>query len=197
MLQECYKVAIDLKPFTVAGLELAPFTLFHWRTLDAFDSVFVGQSDFTPEQVAVFVAICRMRTRSEIIELLTGDFAEDLAAFTVDIAAKMTDETVNKIQEYLEYYRQQPSRTASDSAFPCAPVWGMAKSYLVEYCGFSNDEAWDCVVAEAFCEIAFHSARRNDSTLDNELTVNLKKEAASGYEQPSQEELRRRMAGIE
>jgi len=196
MLQECYKVALDKKMFMVAGKILQPFTLFHWRALECFGIDFAEEFELSQEELGIFIALCLLQNRAQICEFVEGNFSKELQKLSAEVMKNTHAETAQEIVEYLAYYRQAPSRTSNDDTQQTAPVWGMAKNYLVENCGYSNDEAWDCIVAEAFCEIAFHSSRRGDKTLDTEITINLKKMAADGMKQPSQEELQRMAAGL-
>ena len=195
MLQPCYKVATDLRPFVVAGKLLAPFTLYHWRTLDALDSPFIGGGPISIPDIVIFLAICMMRNRSEIDELLTGDFEKELSDLTRGISDIDNAETCTDVKAYLDYYRDKPVRESPKENTPCrAPVWGMLKSYLVEFCGYTNIEAWDCIVAEGYCEVAFHSSRREDETLTDEVTL-ARRLSEKDMVVPTQEELKARMHG--
>ena len=197
MLQQCYSVAVDRNEFDVAGRTLAPLTLYHCRVLDCFDLPLVEGGSFDVPQLVLMIAICSMRTKDEIDELICGDFAESLKKLTSLVVAGSGDETASEIEAYKSYYTQSPRRSSDkEKSSPRTPWWGQAKSYLVEYCGFTNDTAWDCIVSDAMCEIAYHSARHDDKSLLSDVSVKLAEmQDADGYTPPTQEELKERMYG--
>jgi len=193
---------VDKKRFVVLGKTLAPLTLYHCRILELMGSRFFVQSESEPEYTELFqfIFICQFAERESIDELLGGQYEQAINELVMDIDIEDIDwqEEFDIASEYMKYYMERPLRKASkENESPRAPWWGSAKSFLCDHCGYTNTEAWDCIVCEAYSEMAFFSSRMDDDALIAEQTIKVIEQMKSGeLVVPTQDELKKRMAGI-
>jgi len=197
MLQQCYINAVDRKTFVVLGLTLAPLTLYHCRVLQCIESPFEGGGGVANEETLFATAfICSLNGKEQIDEFLSGGYDEAIKELILErTKVYNTQVEFDKASEYFDYYKQRPMRAEQPgNSSPTAPWWGMYKSFLTDYCGYSNDEAWNCIVCEAFCETAYVGGRKEDKTLLSDNTIKLQEDIKTGkVKVKSQEELQAEM----
>lgn len=200
MLQPCYINGLEKKGFEVLGIPLAPLTLYHMRCLYAADSPFVVESEgVTVEGLVQAALICTHPTRRELDAFMSRAFGDAILNFVLSLPED-TDYTkeCKVFQEYIEHYTESPARLSPQQTADTlhAPWWGMTKSFLCAEAGYTNEEAWDCVVCEAFAEMAWSGARNGDKSLVSEYAFLLKKKYEAGEMKPmSQDEIRAAMKG--
>jgi len=198
MLQPCYTHGIDRKPFEVLGVRLAPLTVYHARVLSVIESPFFTGGVVTEKDLTTLALICSLPTKRDVDAFLYGDNERSILEFIAGLGEYDIKSESAKAEEYLDYYRQTPARksTGKDDGRIFAPWWGMLKSALCERCGYSSEDAWDCILCEAFAEIGWYGARHGDETLMDEYSYELRERYRRGeYKPPSQEELAARMRG--
>ena len=197
MLQNCYINAVDKAGFEALGIRLAPLTLYHCRVLDCMASPYMRGGPIGDDDVVLFVSVCAHATRADVDGFLHADQSRPITQIIIDAEAKDFDAAREAVEKYFDYYTARPARTESHRQDRTrAPWWGMMKSHLTENAGYTNDEAWNCVVCEAFAEAGWYSARHGDESIVDDFALELEAAKERGdYVPPTQEELKARMFG--
>lgn len=168
-MQPCYRNAIERKRFEVCGESLAPLTLAHVR---AIDLTCEGLEVSSWGSVALACFFCA-QPRLDLAGISDCFITDVLSVWIADKirSGYEIEKESEKLEQYLAYYTAKPARYDSPREVMRAPWWGMLKSFLCDKCGYTNEDAWHCVVCEAFSEVAYHNARMGDESLIAEQSL--------------------------
>lgn len=167
--------AAIIKPFTVLGRSLRPYSIGHEILLTAAGNAFAKDSETSPDfgYLAQAVRICRLDYDGAIQEIMTGNLMFRIWMRYLKHAKVLPALEILKFKAYLRHYRSGPDFTRKGElsrAVTGAPFEQTLKVFLCTKMGFQVERALNYPYCAAVADYLTYLESKGAVTLVDDLS---------------------------
>jgi hypothetical protein len=176
-----YFTAAVPEPVRVLGLELKPFSLGHFITLNRFGSAFVSEGDFTADlkdkdqlkalraEIIFAAVICHFPFNDFYEFIRQKDFLPQLRKLGREVGLFSVKEKAKLLQDYIKEASEMPGYVMEDEPGKSGAHWAhTVLASAVSHCGYARDEALNAPLRQVLWDFMKHAESNGAVTLLSE-----------------------------